>query len=133
MKADRTELRTEIELALETSEADPQLLLAGAYLYIQERKLREAEPLLARLCAAPIRTPAPFEWLGMVSVALGKPDQGIAAYRKAMKLGARSAPLLTNLGVLHAQKGETERARAYWLEALTIDPNYAPARQNLGP
>lgn len=37
-----------------------------------------------------------------------------------------------NLGVLFAQMGEYEKARAALTEAVRIDPNHAPAQENLG-
>jgi Tfp pilus assembly protein PilF len=43
-----------------------------------------------------------------------------------------SAEDLFTIGLENAQKGDVEKALSLWQEAVTIDPNFAPAWHNLG-
>ena len=59
-------------------------------------------------------------------------DAAIDAYERALKLNARHADALVNLGRIRQQQGEARGAVALYLRATEIDPEHAIARFNLG-
>lgn len=50
---------------------------------------------------------------------------------EALRLQPDYLEAMNSLGILHAQQGDVARARALWVRALQLDPQFEPARQNL--
>lgn len=68
--------------------------------------------------------------LGYAHCERGDADKGIEAYRKSIEI-MPSAHAHGNLGTVYANRGELKRAIREWEEALRIDPDYTPARENI--
>lgn len=63
--------------------------------------------------------------------ALGREDEAIATYQGVLKRQPSDADIYVDMGAVWAQKGDTERARALWEKALSLDPENRNARENL--
>ncbi len=93
------------------------------------------------LASLPALRPAP-RWigltaglaiLGMLFTALRNADyhDEISLWRATAARSPHKARVWNNLGYAHALTGQTEPARAAFLETLRLDPNHARAAQNL--
>jgi tetratricopeptide (TPR) repeat protein len=80
-----------------------------------------------------LRAPASAEAWGVV--ALARRDTGrLEGARNAVQRGlevAETPELYNLLGVIRLERGDRRGARSAWERALALDPDYAPARQNL--
>jgi protein O-mannosyl-transferase len=61
----------------------------------------------------------------------GREAEAITHVEEALRIKPDYPDALNALAIIHAQQGQLEKARTYWEKALQIDPNFAPARQNL--
>jgi tetratricopeptide (TPR) repeat protein len=61
----------------------------------------------------------------------GRTDEAIIHLEAFLKSSPPTAELLSNLGVLYARAGRVDEALAQTQQALSIDPNYEPAKENL--
>jgi tetratricopeptide (TPR) repeat protein len=77
-----------------------------------------------------------YDNLGLCYEALNEPEKAVAQYREAIRrarlLGEPWPWPFLNLGVLQRKEGSPAEAEALFREALTIDPNFAPALYQLG-
>ena len=62
----------------------------------------------------------------------GNLQVAINCYRRAIKSGTPTAELLSQFGNLHQDLDDPSAAMACYLQAVAIDPDHAPAQQNLG-
>ena len=69
--------------------------------------------------------------LGFALGQRGRVDEAIGHFEALLKLAPPTAELLSNLGVLYAQTGRIEQAVALTKQAIALDPDYEPARDNL--
>jgi tetratricopeptide (TPR) repeat protein len=58
--------------------------------------------------------------------------EAILSYRRALELDPEFADAACNLGTVHFNRGERERAREAYQQALEIDPRHLEANFNLG-
>ncbi|MYK06574.1 MAG: tetratricopeptide repeat protein, partial [Synechococcus sp. SB0670_bin_20] len=63
---------------------------------------------------------------------LGKPQEGIAYYKKALAIDPNHLKALTNLGAALVQLGKLQESINYSKKALAINPNWPAALTNLG-
>jgi Flp pilus assembly protein TadD len=63
--------------------------------------------------------------------ARGDLTNAIREQQAALRIDAKDADGWSNLGVLHAQSGQSVAARSDFEHALAIDPQHAQARANL--
>ena len=70
--------------------------------------------------------------LGLLIAQKGEVSAALAALATAEKLNPNTPDYPYAAATLHARKDNREAARAAAIRALTIDPNYAPARAMLG-
>ncbi|UCE85699.1 MAG: tetratricopeptide repeat protein [Deltaproteobacteria bacterium] len=130
------EAQASVERALR--DADP-LVRAAALEALESRapsaRLRLAEPRLrdpvrvVRLRAASALASVPadrFDAAGRAAL-----ERALDEYRDAQWLNADRPDAHLNLGLLHAQRGEFESARAAYESALRLDPEFVPASVNL--
>jgi tetratricopeptide (TPR) repeat protein len=77
-----------------------------------------------------------YDNLGLCYEALNEPDRAVAQYREAIRrarlLGEPWPWPFLNLGILQRKFGTLDEAEALFRDALTIDPNFAPALYQLG-
>jgi len=70
--------------------------------------------------------------LGIVLKALGRRDEAIEAYRRAIELNPAHANAYNNIGVLLKAQGEWADAEAAYREAIRLNPEHIDAYNNLG-
>ena len=69
--------------------------------------------------------------LGQIEVARGSVDEGIARYRQALLQNPQELRFYVLLGILLESKGEWQEAERIYQRALQLQPDYAPAANNL--
>ncbi|MBI5663591.1 MAG: tetratricopeptide repeat protein [Nitrospirae bacterium] len=69
--------------------------------------------------------------LGEICFSLGSADDARFFFEKVVSLNSGNCDALNNLGVLELQTGNVEKARSYFLKALSAAPDYQEARVNL--
>ena len=72
--------------------------------------------------------------LGVTAFQQGREEEAIELYERALELDGQhplAAATLNNLGTVHLDRGETERAIARWEEAVAASPAQFEARYNL--
>ena len=62
----------------------------------------------------------------------GKPREAIRAYERALSIKADNPDVLTDMGIMHRQLGEFERAAEIFAQASKINPLHEQSRFNLG-
>jgi tetratricopeptide (TPR) repeat protein len=73
----------------------------------------------------------PFMHLGVLYTKLGRVDDAVAAYEKAIEWNPRHAPAMTNLGVIYANRKDLDKAIELYTHSLEIDPDSVSTRTNL--
>lgn len=89
-----------------------------------ERKLRRAielDPNQLRF----------YETLARYFQATGRTEDMVGTYQEAVAARPDSAPLHLIVGTLHELRGEPEKARQAYERAIELDPELAPAKNNL--
>ena len=69
--------------------------------------------------------------LGLALASLGRFDEALAHYRKALEIKPDYAEVHHNLGIILAGKGRFDDALAHYQKALEIKPDFVEARNNL--
>ncbi len=70
--------------------------------------------------------------LGDASREAGRYDQAVAAYRAALEVTPNAAPLLLNLGLTYAARGDMPSAVTAYRQSLQADPRQPLSEVNLG-
>ena len=70
--------------------------------------------------------------IGIINRALGKLDEAIEAYKKALTLKPDYAEAYNNMGNTLQDQGELDEAVTAYKKALTLKPDYAEAYNNMG-
>jgi Flp pilus assembly protein TadD len=93
--------------------------------------LVRAEAIYRRLVT---EAPDARKWsdLGVILKALGRHDDAIAAYRRALALSPAEFTPHYNLANLLRDRGQKADAEASYLQAIALAPDFADARINLG-
>ncbi len=91
----------------------------------------EAEAALHSAIAADPADPTSHALLAQLLAARGDLAAAITEQQAALRLNAKDADGWSNLGVMHAQTGQTTEARSDFEHALAVDPRHAEARANL--
>jgi len=71
-------------------------------------------------------------YLGAELASQGKMDEAVSHLGKSIRINPRYPDSLFNLGLAFQRKGMATEARSYYLAALSLEPDYFPARLNLG-
>ena len=70
--------------------------------------------------------------LGLALSDIGKVEEAIGHYQKALALKPDDVKAHNNLGIALKNAGKVEEAIGHYRRALELQPDYAPARYNLG-
>jgi len=97
----------------------------------QTRHPEEAEAALRSAIAADPANPTSHSLLAQLLAARGDLAAAIKEQQAALRINEKDADGWSNLGVLHAQSGQSTEARSDFEHALAIDPHHAQARANL--
>jgi len=73
-----------------------------------------------------------YNLLGIIQDKLGKRNDAIASFKKALKLLPENTEILNNLGTTHLDLHELEKAKKCFTKALSINENQAESHYNLG-
>lgn len=103
------------------------------YVLMRQRKPAEALPHLLEAIRIRPGTAETHASLAATYHALGRLDESIAAYRRALEVppNETSADLRNSYGVALAERGRMAEAAGQFREALRLDPNHPDARANL--
>ena len=111
-------------MSLAEKEAAVRLLLGGDFAAAERSALAmtQVHPLDA------------FGWklLGAARVEMERPDDALAAWKRAVQLAPGDAEAHNNLGSLHDRLGNLSEAETCIREALAVKPDYVEALNNLG-
>ncbi len=69
---------------------------------------------------------------GAVLVRIGRLDEGMELFKQLSENYPNDAAIHNNIGVIHAERGELEKAEASFEKAIKIKPEYHHAVRNLG-
>jgi len=69
---------------------------------------------------------------GMLLVQQGRLDDAIETFKRGYRLDPSNVVLLNAIGSTYCLKDDTHEAEGYFLKALSTDPQFTPARRNLG-
>jgi len=73
-----------------------------------------------------------YNIIGAANKGLGKLDEAIESYDKALSINPQYTYAFINMGIILAEQGHLDEAIASYKKALSIDPNFAEAHNNLG-
>jgi len=108
--------------AIERSPDSPRVLAAHAEILLRERRLTEAEPLLARAAAlAPANAETQARY-GSLLVDLGRPQEGVPRLEAAYKQMKPTKTLLLNLGIGYTRMGRYDEAVPLLRRARDLAP-----------
>lgn len=74
----------------------------------------------------------PYTNLGILYAGRQQREAATAALSQAVQLNPENKVALNLLAIQYVESGNFERAEQTWLQALTVDPEYAAAHLNLG-
>ena len=120
-----------IKLAIERAPNEPNYRRNLGEFYRRLGRLPEAQQ---QFSAALALRPDDAELLtvsGVVLAQMGQLDGALEMGRRAAQANPRSAPTQMVLGMIMEQLHRPAEARAHFEMALSLDPNFAPARQAL--
>lgn len=69
--------------------------------------------------------------LAQAQTAQGANDRAIATYQRAIQANPRDVRLYVEVGVLYERQGNWQQAQSLYQKALQVQPDYAPAANNL--
>ena len=107
-------------------------LFAAAVQRFQAGDLKEANRLCGQLLTANPQDAGALHLSGLIACQIGVPQIGVDAFRRALAVGERSAPLHYNLAEALRTLGELDDAISHYQDALDLAPDFAAARAGLG-
>jgi predicted O-linked N-acetylglucosamine transferase (SPINDLY family) len=103
-----------------------------AYALAQRGQVSKAKEIYAGLCHQHPEDPELWYLLGAVNEQLGRAEDALANYQKAVAIKPNYAEAQNDLGTLYERRNETDLAFACYEQAVRAKPSFAPARYNLG-
>jgi tetratricopeptide (TPR) repeat protein len=98
---------------------------------MEAQNLPQAEAAFKKAIALDQDYLSTYVTLGELYARQGKTSQAIHELEEVLKKSPEQPQILTLLGMLHEQQRDNPRAMARYEEALQINPNFAPAANNL--
>ncbi len=117
-----------------TVDREPSSGSALALLSLAEAKTGQTQEAVAAATAASARAGGDadaFAFAGQAMIVAHRADDARRYLNEAVRLHPDDWQSLTNLGIADAESGERTAALAALQRALTINPSYLPARQEL--
>lgn len=99
---------------------------------LQSKQYDKAIKVLVSVIDREKRAPAPYVNLGMAYVLKGDNQQAEDYFHQALKLELGHPEANNELGQLYRKTGRFREARKAYRNALADNPDYLPARRNLG-
>ena len=121
----------EAALRLAPGFAQAHANLADALLQVPGRLPEAVQHCEAAVALRPDWAEAHYHLAMLLARMPDRAADAIAQAEAALRLRPDYLDALNALAIIHAQQGRLDRARAYWEQALRIDPSFAPARSNL--
>lgn len=100
--------------------------------YHQKGDIAQAETVYAAVLEIEPHHAGAMHNLGLIYVAKGMLDDGIAAVKKAVEMDRTNAEFHNNLGELYRKKGRLDEAQFHLGAAVDLRPGYSEAYSNLG-
>lgn len=69
---------------------------------------------------------------GLALVKNGHIDEAIKAFKKGLEIAPSNKFLLDATGAAYSARGDLQTSKEYFIASLKVDPDFGPARQNLG-
>jgi len=110
----------------------PDVLHALATIAAQRGEIARAVVFLERAAGSPNAPPDVFGFLCQLYRTLGRHDEARRAGREALRRPGHSARAAFNLSMVHVESKEFDEAATCLLHALALDPDFPPARLELG-
>ncbi|MBW1783334.1 MAG: tetratricopeptide repeat protein [Deltaproteobacteria bacterium] len=101
-------------------------------IYHQTGHTDRISDLIAETSSCKTKTDALFVSLGNLLKDLGHPDQALACYREALRLGPASCDLYYNIGNVLKQQGHLRDAIASYVQAIELKKDMFDAYYNMG-
>ena len=70
--------------------------------------------------------------MGASAAQIGKPNEAVLAFKKAISINPNNAEAYNNLGNVHKDQGMLEEAIEAFKQAVTIKPDFAEGYCNIG-
>ena len=109
-----------------------ELDFKGAIALMQQEQYAQAVVVLKSVIEREQRLPAPFVNLAIAYNKLGNTEAAEENLIKALKLDIGHPVANNELGLLYRKKGRFQAARVAYENAIRDNPDYLPARRNLG-
>lgn len=100
----------------------PESLNKLGIIYIQQDDLRKAELMFNKLMASETKDPVHHCNYGRCLYSLGRKEEAIAAYEKAIEFDASKASRHTSIGTIYYEIKNYQKALEKFLQALELDP-----------
>ena len=128
-QADVALARVTTQITMVPRSAAHQMLLSQVH--SARNDLRAAETALLRAVELDPRLTAPYLGLGRLYTQTGRHQEALSKLSEALQIKPDDVGLVMASGVVHEMIGDLARARAAYERALSINPRFAPAANNL--
>ena len=118
-------------MPLSVQEPPAGLIQSLINLYTQGR-YQEALNKTSQLLQQFSRSATLYNILGTVTKGLGKLDEAIEAYNKAISIKPDYSNAFTNMGVVLKDQGKLDEAIEAYKKAIVVNPDSAPTHNNMG-
>jgi tetratricopeptide (TPR) repeat protein len=112
--------------------AEAQRAFDAARAHLRAGRTADAERGFRELAARHPELGGAHANLGLILRGAGKLDESIAALEQAVKASPKQPVFHNHLALSYRQKGEFQKARNAYEQAIALDDNYADAHLNLG-
>jgi len=101
----------------------------AAEIYMDTDKIGAAEEVLHEILESGTNSLNVFNTLGVLYRKKGDPQSALSHYKKALKVHPDEPYIYYNIGRLHLDMKETEKAKEFFQKALEKDPDFEEAKQ----
>ena len=116
---------------IEKAPKSSELYVILANLYLGDKKPNEALTYYRKAQLLDPNNPQPYAMSALILTRQGKRDQAIAEYNDLLAKQPKALGAYMGLGSLYEQSGKGELARDTYKKALELNPEFAPAANNM--